>query len=317
MLLFPAFLFAFFVLYWSLALTCLLGRMPIFRFRGRRDDMYQWAKFNVQFFGASMRLVGERLLYRTEEPIIYLHNHRSWADFFLDMYVTEGRAAPLSRWAVFPVLPIVLTSGVLLRGILFFKRNRVSDKEAFNKWLEARVRAGYIKGLLVYPEGHRSLLPQGLPLKRGMLHFAYSRQWPLQIVITSHKEDLLSEKQLVARWNARLAIGFSDVIKPADFATFDDFVAAIQNIWDATWQSVYNSSEESGRPFVPGEGAEMGNKYPTIVLVGQALLCLSSTAALMLALYFAGRLLLSSTFVCTQAAILISVVMLSVHAAKL
>jgi 1-acyl-sn-glycerol-3-phosphate acyltransferase len=317
MLLFPAFLFAFFVLYWSLPLTCLSGEIALFRFRGRRDDMFQWARFLVRFFGANIRLVGERTIHRTEEPMIYLHNHRSWADFFLDVYVTEGRAAPLSRWAVFPVLPIVLASGRLLRSVLFFNRTKVADKEAFNIWLERRVRTAFIRGLIVYPEGHRSLEPKGLPFKRGMLHFAYARKWPLQVVITSHKEDLLSEKKLVARWNARLALGFSEPINPASFTDFEAFVAHVKQAWDSTWQLVYSSSEESGRPFVPGAGSDLGVVYPMPILVGQAIIVLASAALLLGLLLVVGRALMSSTFIFTQAAIIGSLTTLSVHAAKM
>ena len=32
-----------------------------------------------------------------------------------------------------------------------------------------------------YPEGHRSLLDEPLPLKTGMLKYAYSRRMPVQV----------------------------------------------------------------------------------------------------------------------------------------
>lgn len=31
--------------------------------------------------------------------------------------------------------------------------------------------------------GHRSRLPKSLPLKRGMLHYAYSRKLPVQVTM--------------------------------------------------------------------------------------------------------------------------------------
>lgn len=314
----PAFAVAFVALYWSLPLTCLRGRLAIFRFRGARDDMFQWARFLVHFFRADVELVGECGLHRSTAPIIYLHNHRSWADFFLDVYVTEGRAAPLARWAVFPVLPLVLASGRLLRGVLFFNRTRVADKAAFNAWLEARVRSAFVSGVIVYPEGHRSLAPQGLPLKRGMLHFAFERRWPLQIVITSHKEDVLSEKRLEAHWNARLAVGFAEPIRPDDFASdFEAFVRHVQSTWEATWQRVYGHAAGSGRPFEPGEGVELGAAYPPAVLLGQAVVVMLSVALLGALTLLAARIAMSSTFLLTQAAVMAAVTMLSVHAAKL
>lgn len=38
--------------------------------------------------------------------------------------------------------------------------------------------------LLLLPAGHRSRLPHSLPLKRGMLHYAYSRKMPVQVSST-------------------------------------------------------------------------------------------------------------------------------------
>ena len=33
-------------------------------------------------------------------------NHRSWADFFIDPYITQGRAAMMSRWAAWPAAAV-------------------------------------------------------------------------------------------------------------------------------------------------------------------------------------------------------------------
>lgn len=38
----PAFLFSVFVFYWSLPVAVLLGRIPVFRFHGPRNDMLGW-----------------------------------------------------------------------------------------------------------------------------------------------------------------------------------------------------------------------------------------------------------------------------------
>ena len=34
---------------------------------------------------------------------------------------------------------------------------------------------------VIYPEGTRPLLPEGLPLKMGALSAAYQLQWPVQV----------------------------------------------------------------------------------------------------------------------------------------
>jgi 1-acyl-sn-glycerol-3-phosphate acyltransferase len=47
--------------------------------------------------------------------------------------------------------------------------------------------------------GHRSTQAHSLPLKRGIVHYAFSRKMPMQVVITQHKEDLINEKKLGVR----------------------------------------------------------------------------------------------------------------------
>jgi len=38
--------------------------------------------------GVRLKLVGTRVLYK-EGKCVYLSNHRAWADFFIDVYITE------------------------------------------------------------------------------------------------------------------------------------------------------------------------------------------------------------------------------------
>lgn len=53
--------------------------------------------------------------------------------------------------------------------------------QKFNSWIDACVEASPAPGICMFPEGHRSRLPHSLPLKRGMLNYAYSRKMPVQV----------------------------------------------------------------------------------------------------------------------------------------
>ncbi len=46
-----------------------------------------------------------------------------------------------------------------------------------------------------------------------MLHYAYSRRLPVQIVITDGKEAVISEKDMSAHFGQTLLVGYSDVIQ--------------------------------------------------------------------------------------------------------
>ncbi|GIM16764.1 hypothetical protein Vretimale_19357, partial [Volvox reticuliferus] len=147
---FPSFLFSVFVFYWSLPLFAIIYRIRFMNV-SKRNDMLDWAKALVAFFRVTVLKQGEMTLYRGAR-CLYLCNHRSWADFFIDTYLTEGRAALMSRWLVYFVFPVFCTSVIILRGIVLFKRGHIANKEAFNAWLDATLAKSTVPGLLVYPE---------------------------------------------------------------------------------------------------------------------------------------------------------------------
>lgn len=63
--------------------------------------------------------------------------------------------------------------------------------------------------------GHRSTRPTSLPLKRGMMHYGFSRKLPVQLIITRGKEDVMSEKAGTVHFGTTLATGYSQVqIRP-------------------------------------------------------------------------------------------------------
>ncbi len=57
-------------------------------------------------------------------------NHRSWADFYLDVVATDGNAQMLSRMAVALVFPMFMGAVCIIRSVILFQRGRKHDKEA-------------------------------------------------------------------------------------------------------------------------------------------------------------------------------------------
>jgi hypothetical protein len=56
-------------------------------------------------------------------------NHRSWADFLVDQYVTEGRTLFVGRWAVAAAFPLVMLPLRAIRCAILFKRGHIADIE--------------------------------------------------------------------------------------------------------------------------------------------------------------------------------------------
>ncbi|PNW70905.1 hypothetical protein CHLRE_17g738350v5 [Chlamydomonas reinhardtii] len=242
----PSFLFSVFVFYWSLPIFAILYRIR-FASLGKRNDMLDWARALVAYFRVTLLQAGEHTLYKGG-PCLYLCNHRSWADFFIDAYLTEGRAALMSRWLVYFVFPVFCTSCMILKGIVLFKRGTIADKEAFNAWLDQTLGSSHVPGLLVYPEGHRSTKPASLPLKRGMLHYAHSRKLPVQIVVTRGKDEVLSEKSQSVHFGRTCVTTFSKVLKSADYPNFEAFFTDLQATWDSCWAATYGLEDLKNVP---------------------------------------------------------------------
>lgn len=236
----PAFLLAVYVMYWSLPLSNLLLFIKAWKLIGDRNDIFRWCQFLVRAFGIKVRKCGKQELYRGG-ACMYLGNHRSWADFFVDAYLTEGRGQMMSRMAVGVVFPMFMLPVTMVRGCICFRRDRVKDKEKFNSWIDACVEASPAPGICMFPEGHRSRLPHSLPLKRGMLNYAYSRKMPVQIVMSAHKELALDEKSYHVRFGSTCVTGYGPLMRTADYASFDEFYAALQAQWQALWVEVFSA----------------------------------------------------------------------------
>jgi len=126
--------------------------------------------------GVRLKLVGNRGLYK-EGKCVYLCNHRAWADFFVDVYITEvrpagcstalhrtcqldrpedevpstdappfchvqrvqGRAFVLSRYLVVYIFPIFAVPAMAIGAVFAFQRNKPGAHEDLNKQLDTHL----------------------------------------------------------------------------------------------------------------------------------------------------------------------------------
>ncbi|KAK9849391.1 hypothetical protein WJX84_009763 [Apatococcus fuscideae] len=184
-------------------------------------------------------------------PLHVLGKPQMLGRLFIDVVLSEGNAQMLSRMAVYYVFPMFMISVRAAKGVILFKRGRQHDKDAFNRMVDKKMARSPLEGLIIYPEGHRSTKQDSLPLKRGMLHYAFSRKLPMQIIMSSNKEAVLSEKKQSAHFGQKILVGYSDVIQTKDFASFEDMLAALQRAWDAQWLRVYSARLEEAVSSMP------------------------------------------------------------------
>jgi 1-acyl-sn-glycerol-3-phosphate acyltransferase len=279
----PAFLLSLFVFYWSLSLSAVLYRVRFLHLGDRRNDLFAWADTLRRFFGVRVLAVGRRRLHRAG-PCVYLANHRCWADFFLDAYLSEGRAALMARYMVAAAFPFFMAATANVGATLLFKRGAVADKAAFNAWLERRLAAGPHRALLVFPEGHRSLRPRSLPLRRGMLYYAHSRRLPVQVIASAGKEAVFCERTLDVNFGRTVVAAFSEPLRPEDFADFEAFAAAAQAAWDAAWDAAH--APPPGEPLEPLVPQPPAHEYTPLMQALQLVSMSASIAVLAAVLWY-------------------------------
>jgi len=182
--------------------------------------------------------------------IIYLSNHRSWADFIIDNIVTEYCSKFISRIEVAYILPLyVYICGHLIADVMiFFRRGKtsISDFEKLIKYNQLNNKSG--NDIFVYPEGtRRSGLDYACDLKKGLIYYAYKENCPIQFIISKNKEKLLNEKRFISEKNVNVFVHYSGVYYPdvTKYRSMQEFYDFINAEWKTTFHQVYGTDHES------------------------------------------------------------------------
>jgi len=193
-----------------------------------------WRLFNYKW-----RCLG-RLANPSGRTLVVLTNHRCWADFFLDVHVTEGRAFWLARWMVAIGLPTMGFVSHWSGVVYYFKR----WAEFFPRFKRFLAHSEY-PAVVLYPEGMRYLQDRPRPLRTGFMRFSYVNDLPVQVVISRNKETVFCETRASAQAGVTFYTNYGQMLDPRDFATVDDFIIAINLAWVLQWDAIYSPSLRS------------------------------------------------------------------------
>eukprot|EP00697_Spironema_sp_BW2_P002091 gnl/Spiro4/12807_TR6786_c0_g1_i1.p1 gnl/Spiro4/12807_TR6786_c0_g1~~gnl/Spiro4/12807_TR6786_c0_g1_i1.p1 ORF type:complete len:416 (+),score=51.75 gnl/Spiro4/12807_TR6786_c0_g1_i1:50-1249(+) len=175
------------------------------------------------------------------ERAVYLLNHRCWGDFMVHPYLMEGTCASLSRLLVGAVFPVFVGSRLLDHSVWFFNNSSTTPegRELFYKTVDWEYDNCTKTGMMVYPEGHRNTRETPLPLKRGLIYYAFSRQLPCQTIVTYKTERVIDEGRFLVQGGVRIPYLTCPPLYPKDFATREEFfdaleaqfIAAVADVW--------------------------------------------------------------------------------------
>ncbi|OMJ72278.1 hypothetical protein SteCoe_29329 [Stentor coeruleus] len=176
--------------------------------------------------------------------IMIIGNHRNFCDFTMHDVITEHSTNFLSRALVGFVLPFMGLISLITDGIWYFVRGSGKDFDEFFEWIDAKFashKTGRIH-LLVYPEGHRNLKKEPLPLRSGMIRYAFSRKIPLQMFMCSGYDEVLNEKKFSAKWGrAEVMYKIYEPIFTDQYMNFDSLMDEVRSKFLERFNEVHNA----------------------------------------------------------------------------
>ncbi len=207
-------------------------RIPI-----ERKHSFEWARLLTRLFRVKLER-DEGALPLTGRRCLFLGPHRCFADLFLHKMVTDGRAAILSRAMMGIVFPLTWLCTRPDRSVWFFNRKKRRGRHEFYRWLDREFERCPLESLIVYPEGHRHRGDDPLPLMRGLLNYAFSRQIPCQVFGTERNERVFNESARTWSRGETVRYRFEPVLDPVDFPSRHAFIDAANEAFERCYREV-------------------------------------------------------------------------------
>ncbi|OMJ67476.1 hypothetical protein SteCoe_35355 [Stentor coeruleus] len=208
------------------------------------DDIQgYWTDHATWFCGMSLQKMEGSVPVMKGRSAMLLGNHRNFCDFIMHDVITEHSANFLSRALVGLVFPFMALISWITDGIWFFIRGSTKDFDGFFEWIDTKFNSHKTgrTHLLVYPEGHRNLKKEPLPLRSGMIRYAFSRKMPLQMFMCSGYDEVMNEKKISARWgNAVVKYKIFEPIFTDQYMNFDSLMDEIRSKFVERFNEVHN-----------------------------------------------------------------------------
>lgn len=186
--------------------------------------------FNVKFSGEYDKV--------DKNVHVYLCNHVSWADFFIDNCCTGSNNCYISRMMVFFAVPFTSIYGILNNIIYFFYKNK-NSRIHFGKYLKDILENK--KSIILYPEGTRNINMENLPLRKKGLETIYEMKLTTQIININNKNKVVNELMWYINKNVICNVMVSERIEPEKFNSFDEYFQYIQ----MTWNKLYKDNKSN------------------------------------------------------------------------
>ena len=187
-----------------------------------------------------------------DKNILYMTNHASIGDFFIDPYVLHYSAKFIALNKIKMILPIIAAISELTSCIIFISSGNSKETilENFKKIEELR-KNDDIRNVCLYPEGLRRPHRHNVSaiLKKGFIYHSFDNNLPIQIVHTTNKDYVMDDMKMMLHKNTKLFTYYGPKIDPqklkAKFEkkhkrayTKDDYYNYVYKQWAKIWSKM-------------------------------------------------------------------------------
>jgi len=175
-----------------------------------------------------------------QEPCIFVGNHTSTLDLFLQLILGVKRNLTIAKWELIFVPFLGLAYYLSGHGIIN-RQNRKSAIKSMNK--VATYSKKYRYSLWIWPEGTRSRDGRLQPFKKGFAHFALQTGFPVVPVVIHHAYEKWSKGKMFNLHRFVLRVYYADPIPTTDWKleTLNEHVESVRQVF-------IEHLEESQRP---------------------------------------------------------------------
>jgi 1-acyl-sn-glycerol-3-phosphate acyltransferase len=206
---------------------------------------------NMKYIKSSLHKVSKREVI-IDKNIMYLSNHLTSGDFYLDPYIVNYNGKFISLNKVKLLVPLLSLLASQINSIIFI--NNMKDKNEIIKTMnnvEALRKADTNRNILVYPEGlrrpHRSN-PSAI-LKKGFIYHSFEHNLPLQIIHTTNKDYIMDDEKVSYNEGIHAFTYYGPKIDPQKLKaryekkykkeyTKDDYYEDVYNQWCKIWKKM-------------------------------------------------------------------------------
>lgn len=184
-----------------------------------------------------------------DKNIMYMTNHTSVGDFFIDPYVLHYSTKFIALHKMRQLLPVLGLICSLTASSIFIssgnQKNTIIDN--FKKIEELR-KNDNIRNITLYPEGlrraHRPNVSDSL--KKGFIYHSFEHNLPIQIVHTTNKDHVMDDENFILHKNTKLFTYYGSKINPQKLKekfekkhkreyTKDDYYTHVYKQWCKIW----------------------------------------------------------------------------------